>query len=93
MDEVTVPYDIARDIAKFIRNSHDSSMDHLADILDPGSLSDRLFKVINFYIKSDGDPNAASREVMTEVLRAIDGVRVIEESFIIKNDLISLFNV
>jgi hypothetical protein len=93
MDEVTVPSDIARDIAKFIRNSHDSSMDHLADILDPINLNDRLFKVINFYIKSDGDPSSATREVMTEILRTIDSVRVIEESFIIKNDLISLFNV
>lgn len=93
MNEVVIPSDIAKDIAKFIRNSDDYTMDHLADLLDPINLNDRLFKVINFYIKSDGDPHAATREIMTEIFKTIDSVRVIEESFIIKNDLIPLFNV
>jgi len=92
-DYVNVPVDVARDIAKFIRNNDNGNLDHWAEHLDPLNLSDRIFRIVNFYIKSDGDPSSATKEVMTEILRTIDSVRVIEESFIIKNDLISLFNV
>jgi len=89
-DYINVPVDVARDIAKFIRNNDNGNLDHWAEHLDPLNLSDRIFRIVNFYIKSEGDPYMATNEILEEFVNVIGSVKLIEDSFIIKKDLINL---
>ena len=91
-DYVNVPVNVARDIAKFIRNNDNGNLDHWAEHLDPLNLSDRIFRIVNFYIKSEGNPDTATNEILEEFVNIIGSVRVIEDAFIIKKDLVGLIN-
>ena len=91
-DCVNVPVDLARDIAKFIRNNDNGSLEHWASHLDPVNLSDKIFRIVNFYIKSGGDPSMATNEIIEEFVNVIGSVKLIEDAFIIKKDLIGLIN-
>ena len=91
-DYVNVPVDLARDMAKFIRNNDNGSLEHWANHLDPVNLSDKIFRIVNFYIKSDGDPSMATNEILEEFVNVIGSVKLIEDAFIIKKDLIGLMN-
>jgi hypothetical protein len=89
-DYVNVPVDLARDMAKFIRNNDNGSLEHWANHLDPVNLSDKIFRIVNFYIKSDGNPSMATNEIIQEFIHVANSVRIIEDVFIIKKDFISL---
>jgi hypothetical protein len=92
-DYINVPVDLAREMAKFIRNNDNGSLEHWAGHLDPVNLSDRIFRIVNFYIKSDGDPNMATNEIINELINVVNNVKIIEEVFLIKKDLISLLEI
>jgi len=89
-DYINVPVDLAREMAKFIRNNDNGSLEHWAYHLDPVNLSDRIFRIVNFYIKSEADPSMATNEILEEFVNVIGSVKLIEDAFIIKKDLISL---
>jgi hypothetical protein len=89
-DYINVPVDLAREMAKFIRNNDNGSLEHWAGHLDPVNLSDRIFRIVNFYIKSEGDPSMATNEILEEFVNVIGSVKLIEDAFIIKKDLIGL---
>jgi hypothetical protein len=90
MNEIKIPADVAREIAKLIRNVDDGKLEDWASMLDPVNISDRIYRIINFYIKSNGDPNFATDEILNEFKYLINSVRIIEDSFILKKDLINL---
>ena len=90
MNEITIPADVAREIAKLIRNVDDGKLENWASMLDPVNISDRVYRIINFYINSNGDPNLATHEIINEVKYLINNVRIIEDAFILKKDLINL---
>jgi len=92
-DYVNIPVDVARDIAKFIRNNDNGNLDHWAEHLDPLNLSDRIFRIVNFYIKSEGNPDTATNEILEEFVNVIGSVKLIENAFIIKKDLINLLEI
>ena len=89
-DYINIPVDLAREMAKFIRNNDNGSLEHWAYHLDPVNLSDRIFRIVNFYINSNGDPNLATHEIINEIKYLINNVRIIEDAFILKKDLINL---
>jgi len=90
MNEITIPADVAREIAKLIRNVDDGKLENWASMLDPVNISDRVYRIINFYINSNGDPNLATHEIINEIKYLINNVRIIEDAFILKKDLINL---
>lgn len=90
MNEVSIPSDVAREIAKLIRNVDNGKMEDWAEMLDPINLSDKIFRIVNFYIKSGGDPSMATSEIIQEFIHVANSVRIIEDVFIIKKDFISL---
>jgi hypothetical protein len=52
-----------------------------------------IFLNVNFYIKYEGDPSMATNEILEEFVNVIGSVKLIEDAFIIKKDLIGLVNV
>jgi hypothetical protein len=90
MNEITIPADVAREIAKLIRNVDDGKLENWASMLDPVNISDRVYRIINFYINSNGDPDLATHEIINEIKYLINNVRIIEDAFILKKDLINL---
>ena len=90
MNEVSIPSDVAREIAKLIRNVDNGKMEDWAEMLDPINFSDKVFRIVNFYIKSGGDPSMATNEIINECMYVANSVKMIENIFIIKKDLINL---
>jgi hypothetical protein len=89
-DNVVVPVDLAKEIAKFIRNNDNGQLEHWAEQLDPINLSDKIFRIVNYYVQSKNDPKQATVEIIEELFNAINSIRIIEESFVLKKDLLNL---
>lgn len=72
MINISVPEDIAKDIAKLIRDKDDGKHEEWAELLYPLPLSERIYRIVYFYIHSGGSPRLATEEILMAISKELD---------------------